>query len=123
MNIITNYISNSNLDIKIINQKNEGAAGARQTAFNNSQSPYIVFLDSDDYVDPNYLEVLIRTIEETKTNICISRICYHPTHFPLIGVKNANIKGTYDLLYDKEMLPIMQCITTAKIYKRENDNN
>ena len=120
LNILTNYISNSNLDIKIINQKNEGAAGARQTAFNNSQSPYIVFLDSDDYVDPNYLEVLIRTIEETKTNICISRICYHPTHFPLIGIKNANIKGTYDLLYDKEMLPIMQCITTAKIYKREN---
>ena len=33
LNIITNYISNSNLDIKIINQINEGAAGARQTAY------------------------------------------------------------------------------------------
>ena len=104
MNILTNYISDSNLDIKIINQRNKRAAGARQTAFNNSQSPYIVFLDSDDYVDPNYLEVLIRTIEETKTNICISRICYHPTHFSLIGIKNANIKGTYDLLYDKKFI-------------------
>ena len=120
LNIINNFINNSQLDIKVINQCNEGAASARVKAFENSDSPFVVFLDSDDYVDLNYLEILYKTICQTKSNICVSRISYHPTFIPLLNIKNININGNYDLLDNKYILPIMQCGTVAKIYRRES---
>jgi len=48
-----------NLKIKLLKQKNSGPAVARETAINAATGDYIVFLDSDDYIDPEYLEKII----------------------------------------------------------------
>lgn len=50
--------SNSQL-IKIINQKNKGAGGARNTGIKSAKSEYISFIDSDDFVDSDYLSPLL----------------------------------------------------------------
>lgn len=50
--------SNSPL-IKIINQKNKGAGGARNTGIKSAKSEYISFIDSDDSVDVDYLSPLL----------------------------------------------------------------
>lgn len=42
--------------IKIIRQKNAGPSAARNTAFKNSSGRYVFLLDSDDMVEPTYLE-------------------------------------------------------------------
>ena len=46
----------NNLKIKLLKQKNSGPAVARETAINAATGDYIVFLDSDDYIDSEYLE-------------------------------------------------------------------
>ena len=45
--------------IKIIYQKNAGVSAARNTALGHSSGDYIVFVDSDDTVDPQYIEELM----------------------------------------------------------------
>ncbi|TKF23468.1 glycosyltransferase family 2 protein [Vibrio genomosp. F6] len=54
-----NKIASNNKKIKIINQENKGAGGARNTGIKNSNSEYISFVDVDDTVDDMYLSPLI----------------------------------------------------------------
>lgn len=46
--------------IKVIHQKNKGVSVARNVAMNNSSGTYIVFVDSDDVVEPQYIDELMK---------------------------------------------------------------
>lgn len=46
----------------VVHKQNEGVAKARITAFENCNGELITFIDSDDYVSPDYLEELSRPI-------------------------------------------------------------
>jgi len=82
LNILNEY--KNILNIKILSQKNMGVAKAREIGIKNSTSPYITFIDSDDYIDNDYLEKLVYTLECTNTNICCSRFSIH-FNIPLIN--------------------------------------
>ncbi|MBQ6217770.1 MAG: glycosyltransferase family 2 protein [Erysipelotrichaceae bacterium] len=61
--------------IHVIHQKNGGLSAARNAGIDyvlaNSDSEWISFVDSDDWVHPNYLEYLFRAVLKTKTNISV----------------------------------------------------
>ena len=57
--------------IKIINKKNEGLSSARQVALNLSTGEYISFIDGDDYLKPDYVELMLRRIQKDQSDICI----------------------------------------------------
>ena len=44
--------------IKIISQENAGLGAARNVGMRNSSGRYVYFVDSDDFIEPNALEVL-----------------------------------------------------------------
>lgn len=44
--------------IKIINQPNQGLSGARNTGIENASGGYIMFVDADDWLEPNALELV-----------------------------------------------------------------
>ncbi len=50
--------------IKVIHQKNGGLPNARNTGINNASGSYIAFVDSDDWVDKNFLSVMYDAITE-----------------------------------------------------------
>lgn len=45
--------------IRIIDQQNQGLAAARNTGVDYARGTYIAFVDSDDYVSPEYLAVML----------------------------------------------------------------
>lgn len=49
--------------IKVIRQANAGPAAARNTAFRNTNGRYICMLDSDDMIEPTYLEKCVWFLE------------------------------------------------------------
>lgn len=59
--------------IHVIHQKNGGLSAARNSgidwAYANSNSQWLAFVDSDDWVHPEYLEYLYRAAEETESKI------------------------------------------------------
>lgn len=50
---IVKLLSKIDNRIKIINQKNSGANVARKTGFLNSTAQYVVFVDGDDWIEPD----------------------------------------------------------------------
>ncbi len=55
---------NKNIILKIFTQKNEGPSSARNRGIANAEGDYITFVDSDDYLEENLLEVLLNCCEK-----------------------------------------------------------
>ena len=45
--------------IKVINQQNQGLSGARNTGIQNATGEYIMFIDADDWLEPNAFELIL----------------------------------------------------------------
>ncbi len=50
-------------NIAVIHQENRGLLLARCSGVKNSSGKYLVFIDSDDYVDPDYLSVIDKYVD------------------------------------------------------------
>lgn len=53
---------------------NGGASSARNLGLDNITGEYITFIDADDWVDENHLEVLINNIKENNSDMAVSSI-------------------------------------------------
>ena len=58
--------------VKVIHKENGGLSDARNVGIENAKGNYICFIDSDDYVEKNYVEELYNKIvtEEVKISQC-----------------------------------------------------
>ena len=71
-NIIDNFVQKTQLNIKYFSKKNGGQSSARNYVLNNINGKYLTFLDSDDYLEPDYLEILIHAAEENDSDVVCS---------------------------------------------------
>lgn len=57
--------------IQVIHQENKGLSAARNVGIDLSIGKYITFIDSDDYIDNKYLEILHKLIVENKADMAV----------------------------------------------------
>lgn len=94
---------------RIIHQKNQGVSAARNTGLKQARGKYTICLDSDDMLDPTFIEKCTVVLE---TNPDLSLVS---THQDMFGVVNELFrKNPYDpiTLYEDNM------IITAAQFKR-----
>lgn len=68
MNIIQKFVLADNR-VKVISQKNQGLSGARNTGMNNANGDYIMFIDSDDWIEIDTCEKAINASEKYNADV------------------------------------------------------
>lgn len=58
--------------IRVIHKKNGGACEARNVGMNAATGDYIVIVDGDDWLELDYVEYMMRIIQETGSDMAIS---------------------------------------------------
>lgn len=57
--------------IKVIHQNNYGLSAARNAGLKEASAPYIAFIDSDDWIDSRYLELLLLALLTTDADCAV----------------------------------------------------
>lgn len=56
-------------NIRVVHRKNGGLSAARNSGIEIAQGEYIMFVDSDDYIEPNVLRKLITQVEHDNLDV------------------------------------------------------
>lgn len=72
--IVRNYVAKHPKINYIKLASNIGVGNARNIGINTAKTKYIAFMDSDDWVDTTYYEIMLKRIEMDRSDICISGI-------------------------------------------------
>ena len=101
LNIINRYLNLDNR-IKLINKSNTGVSDSRNIGIKNSNGNYITFVDSDDWIDFNYIEDMYNTAIKNKCEIVM---CSYIREFTTHSKKrNLNLKSNYIYKQNEVML-------------------
>ena len=109
--------------IKYYKNKNKGIGYSRNFGIDKSNSKYIMFLDSDDYLDINACEKLFNKIEKDKADVVVSDFIITHNGTEKIEVindfKKTNIDNNSSIILDINLSPWNK-IYSSKLIK---DNN
>ncbi|MBY6837713.1 MULTISPECIES: glycosyltransferase family 2 protein [Clostridium] len=61
---IEKILKNSNVNFKILTIKHTGVGHARNLGIKKSNAPYIMFLDADDYLSSNAIEIFLNQVKK-----------------------------------------------------------
>ncbi len=106
--------------IRIINQENKGLSISRNIGIKNSKGKYISFLDSDDWIAENCLEVLYSAVEKLQYDIVIGNHQFYYSqedkYEPYVSNIVINNKTSS---FDKFLSAYNFGSVWARLYKRE----
>ncbi len=94
-NIIKKYKDNDNRII-LLKEKRQGVSYARNLGIKNSTGEYVMFVDSDDYLELNAVEVMVSLVKDKKCDVI--RAFYHSS----IKTYDSISKYKQDYLYNKD---------------------
>lgn len=83
---ILNQYAQKDKRIKVFNQENKGLSATRNYGLEMMRGKYVFFLDSDDYLHPQTLEVFYKAAEQKNVPVVIS------TKFCRLGKQEPNTK-------------------------------
>ena len=93
---ISEKYCNENPNFRLIKQENKGPGAARNAAIKISKGEYIAFMDSDDYLEPNFLECLYNAaIENDADIVCCNFNMYYPDKKLKIYMPFNSLPGVY----------------------------
>ena len=67
---ICDYIVDKDHRFKVVHQENQGVSTARNNGLKICTGEYIMFVDSDDWLEPCCCESALKKIHESKSDIC-----------------------------------------------------
>lgn len=92
--IITNYIAENNLEhFHLIHKENGGVSTARNLGIEKAAGKWIAFIDSDDWVEPEYLQRMVEGLQEHPADFCM-------TGFRRYYEENDSLRDSHNVSFD-----------------------
>lgn len=106
--------------IKAIHQENKGLGGARNTGLEVAQGDYIAFVDSDDWIAPEFCEKLYKRAIETEADLILTGETLYMEESGKFagGWRDFSNKKEIEVLDDKNFVKYFTP-AWARLYKRE----
>ena len=83
--IICDYYGKKDSRIRVFHKKNEGVSSARNLGLDHCNGKYVAFIDSDDVIHPQFIELLAGLIGDSDISECkIERVCTNDSKFEVI---------------------------------------
>ncbi len=107
--------------VKVIHKKNGGLSDARNAAIDVATGEWLTFIDSDDYVAPDYVDTLYTLVSEKKCMLGVSCLCmFFEGEEPVIKTDKKYYEyyekcDALRLMFYQEKMDNMAC---GKIYHR-----
>ena len=107
MDVVNKIIGEYNGEMTFITRRhkeNKGLSAARNTGISIATGEYLYFLDSDDYIYPNSLELLMEGVEKNKDiDMVVGNFFDERINKPQMNIHNNEILKSIDLLYFGKM--------------------
>ena len=71
--------------VVLLCDEHKGVSGARNAGLAIARGEYVVFVDGDDYLAPDFLEYMLSVAEQTGADFCFSQNCYTRSDEEQIG--------------------------------------
>ena len=115
------WVCNDNR-INLIKQSNQGLSKARNSGIRVAKGDYLVFVDSDDWIEPDMFSNMVHFVETQHADIVVCRgqmVEANGTISRYVGYDSfeimTGVEATKEILKDEKM----QSYAWNKIYKRE----
>lgn len=102
--------------IRVIHQKNAGVSRTRNVTLGAARGEYITFVDSDDAIEPRYLETLMHDLRETGSDIAICSWCQ-------VSDRGDRTELTWDQKEKGFQVWTMEQAVKSLLYQKSIDNN
>lgn len=112
---------------KVIHQENKGLSGARNSALKVATGTYVAFLDSDDYLHPDFLKIMGSTAKKERADMVVCQLKhtnkFYSYPFEKINLSNLKVQRFYkplDAFLQNKELASNVCV---KLHRREAIKN
>ena len=94
---ICDKYAKNNSRIRVMHQKNAGASSARNKGIEESVGKYLLFCDSDDFVHPQWCQILYDLAENNPDSLCVCNLLRTDSEIETYPIKETNC--IYDITY------------------------
>lgn len=103
---------------KVITQENQGLSGARNTGINHAQGKFITFIDSDDAIEKQYIEKMMKVAIEKDVDLVMCSI----REYDVVNDKTIRFITHENVSFNKgikDEILNLKGYAWGKIYRRE----
>lgn len=109
--------------IKVVHKKNGGLSDARNAGMEVANGQYLGFVDSDDWIDSQYVEYLYRVIQQTGSDLSACDVKFVPDGEDVLAVEQ-ELSGMSVNTPEEALSTLIQgrkyrAVVWNKLYKRE----
>lgn len=100
-------VANSDKRVILISQSNQGVSVARNNGMEKATGDYIMFVDSDDYLSPDSISLLIRIMDENEIDLMahggiVEDSRENMVHSNQVQIKFSSVQSGIDFIRDNE---------------------
>ena len=106
----------------VLHRANGGLSAARNSGMALAKAPYLMFCDSDDYVEPKWCEMLYGAITESGADMAVCGVTCEGVSARDLSVQQDYFRQPYDGLHDMDERVLLETDACAwdKIFRRDS---